>query len=78
MGFPKNRLRRLRSSPAMRRLVRRTRVSVDDLVYPLFVREGEGIEKPIKSMTGCYHFSPDTIGSQAVEVAAGVQQAGHH
>ena len=70
MGFPKKRMRRLRSSPAMRRLVRRTRVSVDDLVYPLFVREGEGIEKPIKSMTGCYHFSPDTIGSQAVEVAS--------
>ncbi|HCO93680.1 MAG TPA: porphobilinogen synthase [Phycisphaerales bacterium] len=70
MGFPKNRMRRLRSSPAMRRLVRQTRVSVNDLVYPLFVREGEGIEKPIKSMTGCYQFSPDTIGSQAVEVAS--------
>lgn len=54
----------------MRRLVRQTRVSVNDLVYPLFVREGEGIEKPIKSMTGCYQFSPDTIGSQAVEVAS--------
>jgi len=70
MGFPKNRMRRLRSSPAMRRLVRQTSVSVDDLVYPLFVREGEGIEEPIKSMTGCYHFSPDTIGSQAAEVAS--------
>ena len=70
MGFPKNRMRRLRSSPSMRRLVRQTSVSVDDLVYPLFVREGEGIKEPIKSMTGCYHFSPDTIGSQAAEVAS--------
>jgi porphobilinogen synthase len=70
MGFPKNRMRRLRSSPSMRRLVRQTSVSVDDLVYPLFVREGEGIKQPIKSMTGCYHFSPDTIAAEAVEVAS--------
>ena len=70
MGFPKKRMRRLRSSPSMRRLVRQTSVSVDDLIYPLFVREGEGIKKPIKSMTGCYHFSPDTIAAEAAEVAS--------
>jgi len=70
MGFPKKRMRRLRSSPSMRRLVRQTSVSVDDLVYPLFVREGEGIKEPIKSMTGCYHFSPDTIAAEAAEVAS--------
>ena len=70
MDFPKNRMRRLRSSPSMRRLVRQTSVSVDDLVYPLFVREGEGIKEPIKSMTGCYHFSPDTISAEAAEVAS--------
>jgi porphobilinogen synthase len=70
MGFPKKRMRRLRSSPSMRRLVRQTSVSVDDLVYPLFVREGEGIKEPIKSMTGCYHFSPDTIADEAAEVAS--------
>jgi porphobilinogen synthase len=70
MGFPKNRMRRLRASPSMRRLVRQTRLSVDDLVYPLFVREGEGIKKPIKSMTGCYHFSPDTIAAEAADVAS--------
>jgi porphobilinogen synthase len=69
MGFPKKRMRRLRSSPSMRRLVRETSVSVDDLVYPLFIREGEGIKEPIKSMTGCYHFSPDTIADEAAEVA---------
>src|SRR4030043_713106 len=69
MNFPKTRLRRLRSSAAMRRLVRETSLSVDNLVYPLFVREGEGLKEPIKSMTGCFHFSPDTIAKEAAEVA---------
>ncbi len=54
----------------MRRLVRETVVSVDDLVYPLFVREGEGLKKPIPSMTGCFHFSPGTIAAEAAEVAS--------
>ncbi|HUT30019.1 MAG TPA: porphobilinogen synthase [Sedimentisphaerales bacterium] len=70
MAFPKIRMRRLRSSESMRRLVRETTVAVDDLVYPLFIREGEGIKKPIKSLTGCFHFSPDTIAAEAREVAA--------
>lgn len=70
MGFPKIRMRRLRSSSAMRRLVRTTALSVDDLVYPLFVREGSGIKEPIKSMDDCFHFSPDTIAAEAVEVAS--------
>jgi len=70
MGFPKSRMRRLRTSPSMRRLVRETVLSVDDFVYPLFVREGEGIKEPIGSMAGCYHFSPDTIAAEAAEVAS--------
>jgi porphobilinogen synthase len=70
MGFPENRMRRLRSSAAMRRLVRETSVGVDDLVYPLFVRKGRGLKEPLKSMAGCHHFSPDTIGHEAAEVAA--------
>jgi porphobilinogen synthase len=70
MGFPKNRMRRLRSSSAMRRLVRKVTLGIDDLVYPLFVREGSGIKEPIKSMTGCFHFSPDTITAEAEEVAS--------
>ncbi|UCE46503.1 MAG: porphobilinogen synthase [Phycisphaerales bacterium] len=70
MGFPELRMRRLRTSSAMRRLVRETALGVDDLVYPLFVREGEGIKKPIKSMDGCFHFSPDTIAAEAAEVAS--------
>jgi porphobilinogen synthase len=70
MGFPKIRMRRLRSSNAMRRLVRKTTLSVDDLVYPLFVRDGSDIKEPIKSMDDCFHFSPDTIAAEAVEVAS--------
>ena len=70
MSFPKTRLRRLRSSPSMRRLVRETTLSVDDLVYPLFVHEGKKFKEPIKSMTDCFHFSPDTIAAEAAEVAA--------
>jgi len=54
----------------MRRLIRETTLSVDDLVYPLFVRDGEGLKEPIKSMTDCFHFSPDTVASEAAEVAA--------
>ena len=69
MGFPKLRMRRLRTSETMRRLVRQTVLSVDDLVYPLFVRPGKNIKEPIASMTDCFHFSPDTIASEAKEVA---------
>ena len=70
MAFPKIRMRRLRKSPAMRRLVRQTSLSVDDFVYPLFVRDGEGLKEPIKSMTDCFHFSPDTVAAEAAEVAS--------
>jgi len=54
----------------MRRLVRQTQLSVDDLVQPLFVCPGSNIKEPIGSMTGCYHFSPDKIAEEAKEVAA--------
>ena len=54
----------------MRRLLRETSLNADDLVYPLFVKQGEGLKEPIKSMTGCFHFSPDTITAEAVEVAS--------
>jgi porphobilinogen synthase len=70
VGFPKTRLRRLRSSASMRKLVRETSLSVDDLVYPLFIRAGKGLKEPIKSMTGCFHFSPDTVAKEAAEIAS--------
>jgi len=70
MNFPKNRMRRLRSSPSMRRLVSETTLSVDNLVYPLFVKEGKGLKEPIKSMEDCFHFSPDTIAAEAAGAAS--------
>ena len=69
MAFPYTRMRRLRTTEAMRRLVRETKPSVDQMVYPLFVREGKNIKQPIKSMAGCFHFSPDTVVGEAKEVA---------
>ena len=70
MNYAKIRMRRLRSSVTMRRLVCETALSVDDFVYPLFVRPGQGLRQPIKSMTDYYHFSPDTAAVEAAEAAA--------
>ena len=69
MAFPNNRMRRLRTTDSMRRLVRETAVSVNNLVYPLFVRKGKGLKEPIESMADCFHFSPDLIVKEAEEVA---------
>lgn len=70
MSFPYTRMRRLRTGPAMRRLVGETRLSVSDFVYPLFVRPGRGVKEPIGSMAGCFHFSPDRIADEAKDIAA--------
>ncbi len=53
------RMRRLRSSEEMRRLVRETKVSVDDLIYPVFVTEGRNIKQEVPSMPGIYQYSID-------------------
>jgi porphobilinogen synthase len=52
----------------MRRLVGETRLSPDDLVYPMFVCPGEGVQKPIPSLDGCFHFSPDRLVPEAQTV----------
>jgi porphobilinogen synthase len=69
MGFPEIRMRRLRRSATMRRMVRETSLSIDDLIYPLFVRAGQGLKKPIPSMKDCFHFSPDRMAEEAAQVA---------
>ncbi len=69
MGFPDIRMRRLRTSATMRRMVRETALSVNDFIYPLFVRAGTGLKKPIPSMTDCFHVSPDRIADEAAEAA---------
>lgn len=60
----RNRLRRLRVSENMRSLVRENCVNVEDLVYPIFVCEGENVKNPIDSMPGIFQFSLDTLGSE--------------
>jgi len=69
MAFPKIRMRRLRTSSPMRALVRERSLTVGDFIYPLFIREGKGLKEPIKSMTDCFHFSPDTVAAEAAHVA---------
>ncbi len=68
MPFPAERPRRLRASPALRDLVRETRVSAGDLVYPLFCVEGRGIAEPIASMPGIQRFSVDQLAAEAKEI----------
>jgi porphobilinogen synthase len=61
MSFPIIRPRRLRLNPTLRRLVRETVLTKDDLMLPLFVAPGTGVKEEISSMPGNYHFSTDTI-----------------
>ncbi len=60
----KTRTRRLRSSEAMRTLVRENEVRVTDLIYPMFVIEGENIKNPIASMPGIYQYSIDRMDEE--------------
>jgi porphobilinogen synthase len=61
VGFPVRRMRRLRRTPALRRLVAETRLSVDDLVAPLFVREGIEEPVPITSLPGHFQHTVDSV-----------------
>ena len=64
-SFPVQRPRRLRSSPALRRLVAETRLSVEQLVLPLFVRSGKKIRREIGAMPGVFQLSPDELLREA-------------
>ncbi len=63
-----NRPRRLRTSEALRKTVRETRLSTDSLIQPLFIIEGKNIKNEISSLPGQYHYSPDMVG-EAIENA---------
>ncbi|MGD6832032.1 porphobilinogen synthase [Sutcliffiella halmapala] len=60
--------RRLRSSDNMRALVRETHLNKEDLIYPIFVVEGENIKKEVPSMPGVYHLSLDLLNAEMAEV----------
>jgi porphobilinogen synthase len=69
LSFPATRLRRLRRTETLRRMVRETRLSRDDLVLPLFVVEGRGVREPVSSMPGVFRHSVDQVALEAKQVA---------
>ncbi len=69
-GFPTTRLRRLRRSPALRRLVAETRLSPDDLVAPLFVADGLADPRPVGSLPGVVQHTVDSVAVEVKRLAA--------
>jgi porphobilinogen synthase len=69
MSFPEHRMRRLRRTPVLRRMVAETRLSVDDLIAPLFVREGIDAPQPIVSLPGVVQHTRDSLVKEARRLA---------
>ncbi len=69
MGFPTVRMRRLRRTETLRRMVRETRLSADDFVHPLFVVEGRGVREAVASMPGVHRHSVDQVVDEAKRIA---------
>jgi porphobilinogen synthase len=68
VAFPHQRMRRLRQRESLRRMVRETRLSVSDLICPLFVCEGRDQRQDIPSMPGQYRFSVDLLLKEATDI----------
>jgi len=68
MSFPFVRGRRLRKTEGIRRLVRETRLSVDDMVSPLFAVHGDGVKREVSAMPGVYHLSIDLLCREAEDL----------
>ena len=68
--FPEYRPRRLRRNEQFRSLIRETRLSSEQLIYPLFIQPGKGIREPVPSMPGVFRISVDQLGSEAKECLA--------
>jgi porphobilinogen synthase len=69
MAFPIHRARRLRKNENIRRLVRETILTIDDLIYPIFIEEGENIKVEIPSMPDIYRYSLDRVDEELEEIA---------
>src|SRR5215472_17310129 len=67
MSFPTTRMRRMRQSELLRSLVRETRLTPTNFIYPLFVCPGEGVRHEIASMPGVYNLSVDEAVEEARE-----------
>ena len=63
--YPKTRHRRLRKSPEIRGLSRENKLSVEDLIWPIFVCEGKNLEVPVESMPGVFRYSVDLLVEKA-------------
>ena len=68
-NFPELRLRRLRRTEGLRKLFSETHVEISDLIYPLFVVEGNGTKEEIASMPGVYRYSADRLPKEIEEIA---------
>lgn len=68
MAFPIHRLRRLRQNAGLRNLFRETVLTVDDLIYPLFVVPGTGVREELTSLPGNYHLSVDKLAEEAAAI----------
>ena len=69
MSFPETRPRRLRRTPALRRMVRETTLAPDNFMFPLFICPGKGVKREVASLPGQFHFSVDEVVREAEEVA---------
>ena len=67
-SFPENRMRRMRATPALRRLVQETRLSVSDLIYPVFVTEETNGPRVIEPMPGIFQHSLDGLKAEVANV----------
>lgn len=70
MPFPLYRMRRLRESGLLRRMVRETRLAPEDFIYPLFAVHGRGIREPIAAMPGQFRLSVDELVKEAKDAVS--------
>ena len=66
--YPQLRLRRLRNTAPLRAIVRETKLTTEDLIYPIFVTHGRDLRKEVTSMPGIYHLSLDNLLDEAAEI----------
>lgn len=66
--FPQSRMLRCRQTPGLRNILRETNLTVNDLIYPLFIHHGTDIKNPITSMPGCFQQSVDQLEAEIYEI----------
>lgn len=69
-SFPSVRMRRLRKNKPIRRMMTEVSLSVNDLIFPLFIHHGQGVKQPIASMPGCFQYSIDQLPAVLAELVS--------